>query len=299
MPCPMRVARGCAVSVGASIVCAQVAASAIDMSSPSSFWRAVQFPPEPQADVFNDEPDAGHANMDLIGNATYPVMYTSYYAGDPSSAADDVLSFRLRLGSPKANNAGYVFVGIDATGDQIPDIAVGTDLKPSGTNYYGVPGGETTNIVVNTWFTPMSTPTTWTHNPANFNYSTVASIDTRPTDLDEDGASDYFVSFSTPMPDLISALANEGVTLTTETLLHYDAFTTLMRSGADQDLVGYGPIDYKALWSDIASDQQTVVGAVPEPGTIAASVIACALVGLRRPNTSGREKTGPRWVVSR
>lgn len=279
-------------------MCAQTVAGTIDMEAPSVAWHPIIFPPEPQADLFNDAPDAGHANMDLIGNQTYPVLFASYYAGSPSPD-DDALSFRLRLGAPKNNAAGYAFVGIDATGDQIPDIAVGTDFKADGSNYYGLPGGETTNIVVNTWFTPMATPASWAHTPANFNYSSVESIDLIPVDLDDDGASDYFASFSVPMSDLVTALAGNGVELSTTTVLHYDAFTTLMRSGADQDLVGYGVIDYKALWSDISSDGLPLGNAVPEPGIIAATALTCSLMLLRRQNSRERRPMLPRWVVSR
>jgi len=94
-------------------------------SSTSTNWRKVltgsnlDFPSDQQATA---------TDLDLVGNAGHPMLYTFY-----DTAADE-LYFRVRLAGSKASNtssftSGYVFIGVDVNADGKPDFFISVTLR--------------------------------------------------------------------------------------------------------------------------------------------------------------------------
>ncbi|MEN8802911.1 MAG: hypothetical protein ABF297_13145 [Thiogranum sp.] len=70
----------------------------------------------------NSDTQAAKAGTEVVGDAAHPSFYINYddngTTGGVAPEADDILSFRLRIGDEtKSTHSAYAFFGIEASGD--------------------------------------------------------------------------------------------------------------------------------------------------------------------------------------
>ncbi|HYE50348.1 MAG TPA: DUF4347 domain-containing protein, partial [Azospirillaceae bacterium] len=171
------------------------------------------------AEPTNDT-QAKAADTDLIGSATRAVLYTSYSDnGTANNAADDLLSFRIRIDNPTSSTyfGGVAVVGIDANNDGKVDVFLGVDGRNNGQVIRILDPGTGLNISPSTTST-SALPVGWLANNGVYGFTasnykaTAVSSTSDPqwdgdADLGNDGDADLFVSFRVPMADLATVLS--------------------------------------------------------------------------------------------
>jgi hypothetical protein len=249
-------------------------ARALTIAGPTSEWRGIIYPgltPDP-----GDDHQTGQPEADLVGDTTFAALFTQYDAGALPSTSDDVLAFRMRLGSQE-NPAGYshvALVGMDADLDGSMDMYI--TLNNSGQDsitLYTV--GTGSNTSPNTTDT-AATSYTYTETALNYDWNAVSVVNCSECtaldlDLDLDSKNDYFLSFAVPFDDVIAVLALDGITgVTPSTQVSYVIGTSVNPNAYNQDLGGVNgdPPTQGTLWSDMdALSIPSGINPVPEPGT--------------------------------
>ena len=239
--------------------------TAMSLTAPTTVWRPVLY--GPSSDYSNDT-QAKAPDLDLVGNANNPVLYSYYDDGGTSAAdTDDNLYFRVRLGGSKSSSSsvftsGYVFLGVDVNNDGKIDFFIsitrrtnneqrisvwsagsGLNVSPSTTSLTGeLP---IVNLATSPSFYDFSSVTT-TNDPAtnDVDLNTPTTLGTTPiADLT---INDQFLSFkipfnnSTPATDsLKEALAAKGIAITKNTPLRIILATSTQSNSLNSDLNGY------------------------------------------------------------
>lgn len=271
---------------------------AVDVTSPTTGWTPVTYGsnvPDPS----NDQ-QTGTGEGDIVGNQSHPSLYTAFGDAGTPSLTDGTLGFRVRLGaddSPAGFKAAF-FAGIDANHDGAIDLFIGVNNSGS-SDTIGIwnpgPGANispnTTTIVSTPLFSYAITASNYSFLPVN---TTIDPSVGTATDLNADGKNDYFLTFSVPVADVITALNGKGITgINQNSVFSYVAATATQANSLNQDLNGVGKTyDANATWSSLGvmSDPLTASGvAVPEPSAgIAGIIVIIASVGhsLARRRTS-------------
>ncbi len=180
----------------------------ISVASPSSEWTPIlnDGGSDPAGD--NQTGNTGDES-DIIGDSSNPALYKLYDGTN--------FGFRLRLGA-QDKSQGYssaALFGLDVNSDSNLDYYIAAKINVIGS------GNEKLDIGIYAFTGPATSPSTtssaldsasnylygYEQNASNFNWSSVASIDGAPTDLDGEGNPDYFLSILVPFADLQSAIA--------------------------------------------------------------------------------------------
>ncbi len=264
-------------------------ARALAIAGPTSEWSGIIYPgltPDPGDDHSTGQPEA-----DLVGDNTFAALFNQYDAGALPSTSDDMLAFRLRLGTEK-NPAGYshvALVGMDADLDGSVDmfIVLNHSGQDSITLYTVGTGANTSPNTTDT----VATAYTYTETALNFDWSAVSVVNCSECtaldlDLDLDGENDFFLSFAVPFDDIVAVLALDGITgVTPSTLVSYVIGTSVNPNAYNQDLGGvFGdPPTPGTLWSDMgALSVPAGINPVPEPGTAMLLSFGLGLIAVSR-----------------
>jgi hypothetical protein len=268
-------------------------ARALTIAGPTSEWVGIVYPgltPDP-----GDDHQTGQPEADIVGNTSLAALFTQYDAGALPSTSDDVLAFRMRMGSQE-NPAGYshvAMVGMDADLDGSLDIFIvlnntgqdAIELYTTGTGSNTSPNTTSTSV----------TAYTYAETGLNYDWTIVSVVNCSECtgapdlDLDVDGNTDYFLSFSVPFDDIVAVLALDGITgVTPSTQVSYVIGTSVNPNAYNQDLGGVNgdPSDPSLLWTDPllgAMSTPAGINPVPEPGTaLLLSLGLSALAASRR-----------------
>jgi len=272
------------------MICGSATAQ-IDMDSSTEHWAAIMYPnnniPDPFADL-----QTGSYEADMVGDADHAALYTAFDGAGTSSLTDGFLGFRFRLAGEK-NPAGYstaALVGLDANLDGVLDIFVGVNNSGS-KDYVGIwYAGDGANTSPNTTSIDSKHPY-WTEktDSANYDWSALSETidpDALTLDVNVDGNTDYFLSFSIPLSVMIGALDAANITGVTEnTAMTYVTLTSAQGNAFNQDLGGVeGGNKSDQTWEELgaASNVSSPNGTIPEPATLSLLGLAFATTYLLR-----------------
>ena len=247
-----------------------ITADTIDINGPSSSWIPTLY-----GSLFDggDDSQAGSGGIDLIGNATHPLMYTQYDdKGTDSDEIDDEIGFRLRVNGPESGN--YLFIGVDADADGDLDLFISIDgTSKSAINLWN-PGIEANNSPSTTSIAkdPESEERT---NGTNYSFLEVVSISVDPSatpDVGLDGKNDYFSSFKLLFSTLKQVMFDvSGITITKSSELRYMTITSKNTKALNGDFGGIDDNDKtldKTLTFDELGMYTPPVTAEPLPAAI-------------------------------
>jgi hypothetical protein len=267
--------------------------SIVDVTSPTTDWTPIAYGSN-NPDPSNDQ-QTGSGEGDIVGNINHPSLYTAFGDAGTLSLTDGTIGFRVRVGADD-NPAGFkgaFFVGIDANHDGALDLFIGVNNSGSSDMIGIFAPGNGANTSPNTT-TIVSTPLfSYTITASNYSWLAVnTTIDPSvgtSTDLNGDGKTDYFLTFSVPFADVIAALSGRGITgVDQNSTFSYVAATSTQGNALNQDLNGVGSgYDPNATWGTlgVVSDPMTARGVpVPEPNTalFSALIVAAASARVRR-----------------
>lgn len=266
-------------------------------------WIPILYGPSVFPDAFSDQ-QTGSDESDLVGTSTRASFFTSFWnGGTPNSLADGQLGFRLRLAGEK-NPTGFstaALVGMDVTADGVIDLFVGVNNSGSADsiNIWRPDPGSSNNspATADLITTPLFT---WAESGTNYNWTaTSAANDPGQTlfDLDGNGSTDYFLTFTVPFASVVSAFNTVGITNVTEvSAVSYLAITATQENSFNQDINGItngisSSTTFIALGALSQPNSVNPISgsgplAVPEPSTSAMIGLAClgamGVIGLRR-----------------
>ena len=191
-------------------------------------------------DYINDQ-QATAVDLELVGNATHPVLYSYYDNNGTDTDTDDTLYLRVRLSGSKSGTApstfssGYLFLGAEVNGDNAMDFFLSITQRTAREQRISVWGvGTGLNVSPNTTSIAAEIPVVdLVTNPTNSNFALVtATNDPSVTDVNLNdatlgttalalGINDHFLSFKLPfnnttaaVDSLKEAAAAKGVALT-------------------------------------------------------------------------------------
>ena len=260
------------------------------INSPTTLWKPILPASTNQADYFNDE-QTGRPESDLVGNATHPAAYINFDNARTPSLTDGTLGFRVRVGSDVPQTGTFdsvLLIGIDGNNDGALDLFLGADNKGGGTPAIKIwDVGAGLNNSPNT--TTVATPTSqkvYSETSLNFDFSQV-SLTIEPTatvfDLDADGSTDRFISFSVPFADFVSEMARlGGIALDESSSLRYVVATSAQANSINEDLNGIpGIFDGALTWEQLGGMSPGLH--VPEPRAGVLCVLGLVVLAGRSP----------------
>ena len=259
----------------------------VDVTSPTTDWTPVTYGSN-NPDPSNDQ-QTGAGEGDIVGNASHPSVYTAFGDAGTPSLTDGVLGFRVRVGADD-NPAGFkgaLFVGIDANGDGALDLFIGVDNSGSSDKIGIWNPGNGANTSPSTTSIVAAPLVSYTITALNYYWTSVnTTIDPSvgaATDLNGDGKTDYFLTFSVPFADVVAQLAAKGITVNQNSTFNYVVATATQANSLNQDLNGVGKnYDGTATWTTlgIIADPITASG-IPVPETdvalVSALIVAMAI----------------------
>ncbi|EDY19316.1 outer membrane protein [Chthoniobacter flavus Ellin428] len=234
----------------------------MSLTAPTSVWKTVLY--GPSSDFVNDT-QANAADLDLVGNAGHPVLYTYYDDNGTGSDTDDFLYFRVRVGGSKSSSSsvftsGYIFLGVDVNGDGKIDFFISITKRTTGEQRISVwsPGSGLNVSPSTTTITGELPVVSFATNPTFVDFSPVTPVnDPTVTDVNLNDAAlgtsplplninDHFLSFKIPFNNsssatdsLKEALAAKGLSVTKNTPLRYILASSTQSNSLNSDLNGY------------------------------------------------------------
>jgi hypothetical protein len=266
-------------------------ASTVDVTAPTTSWTVITYANN-NPDPSNDQ-QTGSGEGDVVGNASHPSFYAQFGDANTPSLTDGDLAFRIRLGADDSP-AGFktaLFIGIDANHDGALDLFLGVN-NSGAANTIGIwnPGAGL-NISPNTT-SIVSTPLL-TYSEVAINYSWISvSLTSDPsvgtaTDLNADGKTDYFLSFSIPFNDIVTQLSLRGITgIDQNSTFSYVMATATQANSLNQDLNGLGAsYNGDSSWTTLGAIADPITaGGTPVPEinpAIAVTALALLAVAVR------------------
>jgi len=255
------------------------------IDAPTTSWHPVPYPNGNVPDPFSDQ-QTGSYESDIVGTSNHPALYTHFDNAKTPSPTDGSLAFRFRMAGEKqpAGYSGAVFVGLDANMDGVLDIFLGVNNSGS-KNEVGIwNAGNSLNVSPSTTSIDTKNPyATYVETVANYNWSPLSSIMdplASTMDVNADGNTDYFISFSVNFNDVVNALNAKGISGVTQntTMLFVGASSTQANS-LNQDLNGVnGGASSSLTWKQLGAISNPITPAyvMPEPSTV--SLFALSLV---------------------
>lgn len=267
--------------------------AAIDMTSSVTNWNAVSYGGL-YPDYYNDQ-QTGQYDSDIVGTNNAPAFYTKFDNAGTTNLTDGTLAFRVRMsGSSKTYWENVLFIGMDADQNGSIDLFAGLYKNNTVNLYY--PG---TGLNVSPSTTTIS-PAFYSTAAVSSNYSFVAvsSVNAfgQPTDIDLNGQTDYFVSFSISFAQIVSGLAATNIVINENSPMVFLAATATQQNSMNQDLNG-PPKNFDGSWTwtqlGASSTPITPTGVtVPEPAVAGLFALGClTLRYIRRftdPTRAGR-----------
>ena len=193
-------------------------------------------------DPYSDT-QAQKAGTEIVGDITHPTSYINYDNKGTTTGttpeSDDILSFRLRIGDEtKSTHSAYAFFGIDANNDGVLDAFVS-----SGAGETSIWAADPSTANTSPATTSVASPASYIYDQTvdNYNFAFVSDAndsDWTIDDLDGDGNTDVFISFSIPIADLDSFLATQGITYTQDTKLRFISLTATQPNSLNSDING-------------------------------------------------------------
>ncbi len=272
-----------------ALMAPMVLSAQILVDKPTTQWTPILYVGTNQQDYFTDQ-QTGDREGDIVGNLTHPGFYTAFNNGGTSgNLTDGTLGFRLRMAENKTAGEGgvpvlktSVFIGLDGNGDGKLDIFVSAhnagavkDLAIYGAGTESNTSPSTTSISATAFYTvaQSSTNCRWVAVSAGASGTDPSST---TTDVDGDGATDYFVSLELPLAQIIAAMAANGVAGFNESSsVSYVAVTAQQDNALNQDFNGLNDNDrtidrnltYAGLGMISQSYSASGILVVPEPGS--------------------------------
>lgn len=191
-----------------ALCCCSASWASLDLTLPTSQWQRVPYSGVNQFDIGNEH-QTGIPEADLVGDALHGLLYTQFNDLNTPSLTDGTWGFRVRVGlsRPQVNTFdNIVLVGFDVGLNGSVDFFVACVRTNSQNQYNAVllatGTGPNANTSPNT--TALSSPLNReNHNAQNFDFRLVSATSDDAvdplllnTDLDNDGDTDRFVSFS-------------------------------------------------------------------------------------------------------
>lgn len=230
---------------GLLLACAELAQAQFAVNSPATEWVPVPYRASAVVDFNNDQVNTGTGEFDVVGNTSLPAFYTKFAPG--ASSTTGTLYYRVRIG--KGGGGDYpkiLVIGIDANQDGKVDLFVGTDndiriWKPKAAATQISPATTALDTVIKKYG----------RNTTNYKWAAVNTVSNKPginldpeadtapeQDLNSNGNTDYFLSFSLPFADLVAALGSRGISFNSATPVTYVLGTSNDDHGIKQDLAG-------------------------------------------------------------
>jgi uncharacterized repeat protein (TIGR02059 family) len=240
--------------------------TSLTLTSPTSAWKVLQ---QGSSFDFIDDQQATAADLELVGNATHPVLYSYYDDGGTEVDTDDALFLRARMAGSKSStssqfSSGYLFLGFDVDGNNSIDFYLSTTLRNAKEKKISVWGpGTDLNISPSTTSITNEIPIiSLATTPANFfDFSRVStSLDDRlGASLDHNlntaaadasqlahNLNDHFVSIKVPFNNSTTAIDTlkeaarlQGVQITKDLPLRLLLATSTQSNSFNSDINGY------------------------------------------------------------
>ena len=275
-------------------------AAPIPIGAPTNLWNVVSLGSLNTMDYVVDQ-QTGQPESDIVGGVGHAAFYWHFDNNGSASNTDGTLSFRARMGGDLGPGGfdNYLYVGVFADAGDSIDLFIGVKGAGSAANQgikIWAPGGGA-NISPNT--TTINAPASqvsYAKTAANYDWSPVNTPGLDPSlsnsNLDNDGGTDYFLSFSIPF----SAVAAEAqrlaaILITDQTVLRYVLATATNENSFNQDIGGVPKAyDGNATYSSLGTISVALAPnpppppppppAIPEPGTVLTTGGALLVVGL-------------------
>lgn len=274
---------GVAIVLGAMSVSAQ-----ISPSSSTAFWTPIQYQIGNVPDPFGDQ-QTGSVEGDIVGDSANPSLYAAFDdGGTPGVTTDGEVGFRFRLGGDK-NPSGFkgaAFVAMDLDGNGSLDLFGGVNNSGSAALIGLWWAGSSANTSPST--TTLANAPTYTYTESAASYSwTAVSLTIDPsvsnTDLDGGGDTDYFLTFTLPLADLVAMAETLVPGFDESSVVGYVAATATQANTLNQDLNGVnGSLNSSSTWEALGalSSSYTASGVqvIPEPS--AWTLMFLGLAGL-------------------
>jgi hypothetical protein len=196
------------------------------------------------------------------------------------------MAFRVRLGAD-ANPPGFKAffgIGFDANSDGVIDLFLGVSNTGSSDEIGIYNAGSGLNTSPSTTSIVSTGVFSYAELSSNYDWSAVdGTIDPTASsfDLDNDGKTDYFLSFFVPFQDIVDALTAIGITgFQDDSQFQLIAGTSTQANALNQDLGGpNGGTSSTETWANLGAMSQTLTPlAVPEPDT--GALLALGLVAI-------------------
>jgi len=285
----MNLSRPCAILALALGALSQTALAAFTVDSPTTDWVPVAYGPNALGDVITDQ-QTGSGEADIVGNTgslatSLPSFYTKLVPG--SSSTNGTLYFRIRLGGDQ-NPVGFkavALIGIDANRDGKLDVFLGVNNSGSADSIDIWKAGSGLNISPSTTSMVSKTPVKkyTVTSGTNYYWNSVTSTSATPgvaldptantaakQDFNSATGTDYMLSFSIPMQDLVAALSAQGITFNSSSVVTYVMGTSTQANAFNQDLNGVsGSTSSTLTWASLGvlsqpvSSDGTVVNSAP------------------------------------
>ncbi len=231
-----------------------VLAAVTDLSG-SSGWSALMV--GDRFDPYSDT-QASKAGTEIVGNASHPSFYVNYDDNGTTSGgspeADDILSVRIRIGDEtKATHSAYIFTGADVDNDGVLDV-----FFSSGSGNIAIwDAGSSANTSPSTTSIANTEYTSYANSSSNYNFAVVSAANDPDwdgnDDINSDGNTDVFISFSIQVSDLSAFLATQGITFSQSTQMLFVSLTATQTNSLNSDFNG---VDRSSVddWSQTFSD---------------------------------------------
>ncbi len=203
---------------------------------------------------------------------------------------DGEIAYRIRVGADRQPSIGewdkVLVIGMDVDLNGSLDVFLTSSRNSQANGIWdagpGLNTGPSTTTIANTAYETFA----WTAN--NFFFTDVSATIDPPvtnTDLDADGYTDWFVTFSLPFTNLVlDVKALTGVDITEQSMVAYVVATSTQDNAFNQDLNGIPKTyDANATWENLGGLSDPVM--LPEPASailLGAGFVCLALRRRRR-----------------
>jgi len=266
-------------------------AAEVMVTSPTTagWWRVPAYSSTNQFDYLDDQ-QTGHPEADIVGTPANPAFYTAF--NDPNSTPsllDGEIAYRIRVGADRQPNFGgwdkVLVIGMDVDLNGSLDVFMTSSRNTQANAIWdagpGLNTGPSTTTIANTAYETFA----WT--ASNFYFTNVSAAIDPPvtdTDLDGDGYTDWFVTFSLPFTNLVlDVKALTGVDINERSMVAYVVATSTQDNAFNQDLNGVPKTyDANATWEDLGAMSDPIM--IPEPASamLLGAGFACVAFSRRR-----------------